>query len=105
MGLLDILFPKQGNQIKEAFSQGAIIIDVRTAQEYRMGKVDGSINIPLDNVSKSMNKIKKYKKPIVMCCASGSRSAAATGMLRNAGVTNVYNGRSWNRVNRLLSQM
>lgn len=104
MGFFDILFSKRNNKIKEILDQGAVIIDVRTVQEFRMGKIQGSINIPYEQISHKLGKIKKYKKPIVLCCASGSRSAAAAGMLRNAGLANVYNGRSWYKVDRLLNQ-
>lgn len=104
MGFLDFLFGKGNNEVKEILEQGAVIIDVRSAMEFRMGKVDGSVNIPLEQISHKLGRIKKYKKPIVLCCASGSRSAAAVGVLRNAGISNVYNGRSWNKVDRLLNQ-
>jgi len=104
MGLFDILFGKRNNEVKEVLDRGAMIIDVRTVQEFKMGKVQGSINIPLEQLTHKMGKIKKYKKPIVLCCATGSRSAAAMGVLRNAGISEVYNGRSWNKVNRLLNQ-
>lgn len=104
MGLLDLLFGKRNNELKEVLHQGAVIIDVRTAMEFRMGKVDGSINIPYEQISHKLGKLKKYKKPIVLCCASGSRSAAAANILRNEGFKSVYNGRTWNKVNRLVNQ-
>ncbi|MDA3854386.1 MAG: rhodanese-like domain-containing protein [Bacteroidales bacterium] len=104
MGLFEMLFGKKNNEVKEILDQGAVIIDVRSVQEFKMGKVQGSINIPLEQLSNKMGKIKKYKKPIVLCCASGSRSASAVGILHNAGIVNVYNGRSWNKVDRLLNQ-
>ena len=104
MGFFDFLFGKGNEELKGVLKQGAVIIDVRTAQEFRMNKIDGSINIPIDQVTHKLGKIKKYKKPIVLCCASGSRSSVAANQLRNAGLNNVYDGRSWNKVNRLLSQ-
>ena len=105
MGLLDLLFPKRNNKIKEILSQGAVIIDVRTPQEFRMNKVEGSINIPLDQLNHKLGRIKKYKKPIVLCCASGSRSASAVAILRGAGFNNVHNGRAWYRVEHFLQKM
>lgn len=105
MGLFDLLFAKRNNQIKEILNQGAIIIDVRSVQEFKMGKVQGSINIPLDQINHKMGKIKKYKKPIVLCCASGSRSMTAVSLLRNAGLSDVHDGRAWHKVDRLMSQL
>lgn len=104
MGLLDLLFGRGNNELKEILDQGAVIIDVRTAQEFRMSKAEGSINIPYEQISHKLGKLKKYKKPIVLCCASGSRSAAAANILRNEGFKNVYNGRTWHKVHRLLAQ-
>lgn len=104
MGFLDLLFGKRDEKLKAALAEGAVVIDVRTPQEFKMGHVNGSINIPVDQIDAKVNKIKKYKQPIVLCCASGMRSASAVGMLRNAGLSDVYNGRTWNKVNRLLNQ-
>lgn len=104
MGFLDLLFGKRDEKLKAALAEGAIVIDVRTPQEFKMGHVNGSINIPVDQIDAKVNKIKKYKQPIVLCCASGMRSASAVGMLHNAGLSDVYNGRTWNKVNRLLNQ-
>lgn len=104
MGLLDLLFPNRNKEIIEILAQGPVIIDVRSTQEFRMQKLEGSINIPLEQLKHKMGKLKKYKQPLVLCCASGSRSAAAVGMLRGAGFSNVHNGRSWNRVAKLMAQ-
>ncbi|MDW7692212.1 rhodanese-like domain-containing protein [Flammeovirgaceae bacterium SG7u.111] len=85
----------------EVISQGAVIIDVRTPGEYKSGHVKGSVNIPLDKVSANIDKIKKYNKPIITCCASGMRSGSAASILRKNGLEEVYNGGSWGRVNNL----
>lgn len=76
----------------------AQIVDVRTPGEFKQGNVKKSINIPLQNISNPGKKIKK-DRPVVMCCASGSRSGMATRMLKKQGFE-VYNGGSWNSVNR-----
>jgi len=80
----------------QLMAEGAIIIDVRTAKEYKYGNIDGSINIPVDKLSASVSKLKAKRKPIITCCASGSRSASAKMILERAGIENVYNGGSWN---------
>lgn len=103
MGLFSILFGKANNQLKEILQQGAKIIDVRTAMEFRNGHVQGSINIPLDQLHHKVGKLKKIKAPLVLCCASGARSAAATNILRGKNITNVYNGGRWIKVDRLLN--
>lgn len=76
--------------------QGAIIIDVRTKGEYAGGAIKGSLNIPVDSLNSQLSKLKDKNKPIVTCCASGMRSAAAKRILTSNGYTQVYNGGSWN---------
>ncbi len=73
---------------------GATIIDVRTKGEYQGGHIRGSVNIPLDNLSNNLSKIKK-DKPVITCCASGMRSASAKSILKSNGFTEVYNGGGW----------
>ncbi|MCZ2222244.1 MAG: rhodanese-like domain-containing protein [Chitinophagales bacterium] len=79
---------------KELISKGAQIIDVRTKEEYRGGNIKGSVNIPLQNLSGNLSKIKK-DKPVITCCASGMRSASAKSILKSNGFTEVYNGGGW----------
>ena len=76
---------------------GAVIVDVRSKQEYASGHAKGSVNIPLDALQKRMNELPK-NKPIITCCASGMRSATAKNVLLNNGFAEVYNGGSWARL-------
>lgn len=75
--------------------QGAIILDVRSNGEYSGGHVKGSINIPVDQLSKNLSKLKDKNKPIITVCASGMRSASAKSILKSNGYTQVYNGGGW----------
>lgn len=93
MGLLDKLFgPKV--DLGEILKNGASIIDVRTPAEYKGGHVKGSVNIPLDQIRGKVDKIKKMKQPVVLCCASGMRSGQATGILKSSGLE-AYNAGPW----------
>ncbi len=79
----------------ERFRAGkGTIVDVRSADEFRMGHVRGSINIPLQEVSTRVAEFKKLEAPLVLCCASGNRSGIATIMLQREGV-NCTNGGGW----------
>jgi len=80
---------------KELIANGAIIIDVRTRNEFAGGNVEGSLNIPLDQLSSGIKKIKDKEKIIIACCASGMRSASAKAILKSMGYKNVHNGGSW----------
>lgn len=75
--------------------EGATILDVRTKSEFIAGHIRGSINIPVENLSGNINKLKGKNKVVITCCASGARSASAKGILSRNGFTNVHNGGSW----------
>jgi phage shock protein E len=88
---------------QELIQQGAIIIDVRSKGEYQSGHIENSINIPLDALplqAKTLNK----NKPVITCCASGMRSAAAKSILLSAGFEQVYNGGGWSGLQQKVRQ-
>ena len=73
---------------RKAIEQGAQVIDVRTAGEYQLGHIAGSINLPVEEIgakAASWNKDGSY----VLYCASGSRSASAQETMRGMGFKNV----------------
>jgi phage shock protein E len=74
------------------------ILDVRTPMEFQGGNVAGSINIPLHEIPQRFNEIKKMAQPIILCCASGSRSGQATHYLQSNGIE-CENGGCWMDVN------
>ena len=78
----------------ELIANKAIILDVRTKDEFNGGHIKGSVNIPLQNLNTQLSKLKK-DKTIITCCASGGRSSAAKSMLKSNGFENVHNGGSW----------
>lgn len=104
MGFLSSLFGNNKKKMMlEAIENGARVIDVRTPGEFKTGNVQGSINIPLEKLNDaSIKKIKKVNAPIIVCCASGMRSASAAAILKQKGITEVYNGGSWFKVHRLM---
>jgi rhodanese-related sulfurtransferase len=88
--------------IKELYTQGAIIVDVRTTAEYAGGHIKNSINVPLHELSKSIAKLKKQDKTIITCCQSGRRSGMAAQQLKAAGIKAV-NGGGWASLKRAIS--
>ena len=80
----------------------ATIIDVRTPGEFMTGNVEGSINIPLDEVSSRVEEFKNIEGNVVLCCASGGRSGQATMFLQQNGLSNIYNGGGWQTVDVLM---
>jgi phage shock protein E len=93
MNLFRLIFGEKIN-LQEVISNGAIILDVRTKNEFQSGHIKNSINIPLDKLSQNITKLNR-NKPIITCCASGARSASARRILKSSGFEQVYNGGSW----------
>jgi len=99
MGIFDKLFGGNNNtaDLKSLISEGAFLVDVRTPGEFADGHVKGSVNIPLDNITKEITKFKDKKK-IIVFCRSGNRSGMAKSLLEQQGITNVVNGGTWQNV-------
>lgn len=100
MGLLEFFGIQNKRKIKmrEVLENGAVIIDVRSKEEFSQGHVGGSVNMPLPGIAGQINKIHKMNAPVVLCCASGMRSGSATSILKGAGIE-CYNGGSWMNLN------
>ena len=75
----------------EAFKStpGALLIDVREADEYRGGHVPGSVNIPAGEISRVSEYAPDQAAPIFVYCLSGVRSAKAAAALKQLGYSNV----------------
>jgi rhodanese-related sulfurtransferase len=96
MGLLQTLFGKAETiDFKALHQNGAVIIDVRSPEEFTSGHIAASTNIPLQNIAAKTAFLIHQNKPIITVCKSGARSAMATTLLKKAGIE-TYNGGSWN---------
>ncbi|UTW61866.1 rhodanese-like domain-containing protein [bacterium SCSIO 12741] len=83
---------------KGLVENGALIVDVRTPQEYKSGHVKGSINIPLQTLLSNLKKVKN--KEVILVCRSGARAAQAKSMLTSKGIT-AYNAGPWQTLRNL----
>ena len=87
---------------KQEVQNGALLIDVRRADEFAGGHLTGAINIPVQQLPQQLASLstEKYKSAVVYC-RSGSRSASAAGILRKNGwkVIDVATQQDWNRHN------
>lgn len=93
-GFLKNMFGGTSVDFAELVKNGAQIIDVRTPAEFKNGHIKNAKNIPLQSLNQNLSKISK-SKPVITCCASGARSAAAKNVLENSGFSEVYNGGGW----------
>lgn len=73
---------------------GAVIVDVRSREEFGAGNVRGSVNIPLPELQAKAEKL-DANKTILLCCLSGNRSGMAVGILKSKGFKNVVNAGPW----------
>lgn len=102
MGILTWLFGKSSQpDLSGIISDGAYLVDVRSAGEFAQYHVKGSVNIPLDRISSQLSKF-KGKKHIVVFCRSGARSSQAKSVLERNGFNNVVNGRTVDSVKKFI---
>ena len=78
------------------------IIDVRTIEEFELGHIEGSINIPVQEIIEHVDRIKQMKEPVVFCCASGQRSGMATQYFKEQGL-DCSNGGGWRELQSSIS--
>ena len=93
MGFFDFLRKLDINKgvMEYLNTDGAVLLDVRTPQEYREGHIPGSKNVPLQQLDKISSVTDNKNVPMFVYCYSGGRSRQATSMLQHMGYTNVQN--------------
>ncbi len=84
------------DQLKALVARKAQLVDVRTPGEFAGAHAPGSVNIPLDQLGRRTGELDKAR-PVILVCASGSRSAMATSLLKGQGFEAVNAG-PWNRL-------
>ncbi|NOI65203.1 MULTISPECIES: rhodanese-like domain-containing protein [unclassified Vibrio] len=82
---------ERAEQAWQLIDQGALLVDVRTPQEFADGHLDNAINYPLNTVTTAFNNVDKNRL-IVVYCRSGNRSGQALRYLKQVGYTRVFNG-------------
>ena len=87
-------FGDKSKQIAEFTAKNAVIIDVRTYEEFAGGHIKNSKNIPLQVIESKINDIKKLNKPVIACCRTGRRSGIASMILKKNGI-DAMNGGGW----------
>ncbi len=77
--------------VKLIDEKNAIILDVRTNEEYESGHIENALNIPLDLINNITSYISDKNTYIIVYCKSGNRSKSALELLNKMGYYNVYN--------------
>lgn len=74
--------------------RGAVLVDVRSPGEYAAASAPGTLNIPLNELSHRLAEIPRTA-PVVVGCASGTRSGMAKMLLKKNGYGQVHNIGAW----------
>ena len=82
------LSPERAHELVKG---GASLVDVRSPSEFAAGHIDGARNLPVGEIAGRSAEVGPTDRPVVVYCASGTRSAMARRTLRAAGFKSVYN--------------
>jgi phage shock protein E len=77
--------------VNDKIKHGALVVDVRTRQEFAGGHYTGATNNPLQQLKSRLGEPGATNRPVVVYCRSGNRSASAKKILLGAGFTDVTN--------------
>lgn len=91
-------------EAREYVKRGALIVDVRTVEEFNARRLTNVVNIPLAEVKEQFPKVVTNKSDVVLLhCRTGRRSGIAESELRALGYTNVFNIGSFERAGKICS--
>lgn len=90
---------------REWLRKGALVIDVRSEQEFRGGHLSEAENIPLNRLRDEITRLAPSKEqPLLLHCLSGTRSGMGTAMLKKMGYRNVFNLGSYGRAGKIVGE-
>jgi phage shock protein E len=94
-------FATLDNGLDKKIANGAVILDVRTENEYKTGHINGSINISLGTIRERYIEL-DTSKTYITCCSHGLRSVKAETILKEKGFKNVFNGGAWSDLEKII---
>ena len=92
---------KMSTEIKEYLEKEAVILDVRTLEEWDEGHIESAKHVVLTVIPLELEQIKSWGKPVIAVCRSGARSGQAAQFLNQNGV-DAINGGPWQNVDQYL---
>lgn len=79
-------------EARQKLAAGALLVDVRTPEEFSGKRLPGAVNVPVDTIKTGItNHTADKSKPLLLHCRTGRRSGMAEKELRSLGYTNVFN--------------
>ena len=89
---------------RKQLAEGAVVIDVRSPEEFRSGHVPNAVNIPLGELRESLpRRVKDKSQVLLLHCLSGGRSGIAQQQIKGMGYQNVFNLGSYGRARQIVS--
>jgi phage shock protein E len=82
------LTPAQAHKL---VADGALLVDVRSPEEFASGHLPGAVNLPVQELDARLGELGPNDRPLVLYCRSGNRSARAAATLTRAGHKDVHN--------------
>lgn len=79
-----------GAEARRLVSTGALLLDVRTPEEFAEGHIQGALNVPVGELPERLSDLGSGDRPIVVYCRSGARSGRAKRLLEKRGFTSVH---------------
>ena len=89
-GLLKRTGGVDGPEARRLVAAGALLLDVRTREEFSGGHITGAVNIPVQELDGRIGEIESKDRPVVVYCRSGLRSGRAASMLVRGGYHSVH---------------
>ena len=88
---------------RKQLAEGAVVIDVRSPEEFRGGHVPNAVNIPLGELRESLpRRVKDKSQVLLLHCLSGGRSGIAKQQIKGMGYQNVFNLGSYGRARQIV---
>ncbi len=69
----------------------ALLLDVRSPEEYSGGHIPGSVNLPLPEIDQAESRFPDKSRPVFIYCLSGARSGQALAVMKRQGYTDLTN--------------
>ena len=91
---------------RKYLQEGALVVDVRSTGEFRGEHLPKALNIPLEDIQKSMPcQVPDKNQVLLLHCLSGTCSGIAKRQLKGMGYENVFNLGSYGRAKGIVSGM
>jgi len=89
---------------REHLKKGAVLVDVRTIEEFNAQHLTNAINIPLSEIKDTLpRRVPDKSKVLLLHCRSGRRSGIAEQQLRALGYTNAFNIGPYEQAEKIVS--